>query len=70
LRRSGSFSARPPEGINGRIHVPVRTEGTPQSEDDEKKDEKPERHRSVGSSAGQAKEREREMEESGEENAA
>ena len=52
-----------------RIPVTERTEATPRPEDgkqrDEEKDTTP-----VGSSSGQAKVREREMEESGEENAA
>ena len=46
------------------------TEGTSHGEDDDKQGSEPEDDRSVRSSVDQAKEREREMEESGEENPA
>jgi len=49
--------------------VTKRTEATPRSADDEQRDEESDAT-PVGSSSGQAKVREREMEESGEENAA
>jgi hypothetical protein len=46
------------------------SERTSHREDDDKRNSEPEESEPVGSSTDQAKEREREMEESGEENAA
>jgi hypothetical protein len=68
-RRSGRFSPRPPLH-NKEFEEESVSEQTSHREDEEKQGSEPEERDSGASSADRAKEREREMEEGGEENPA